>query len=218
MIRLEDVDKVVVEPNGLRRDLFRSLNFSLSPAHSSVAILGRSGSGKSTLLKILAGLDTRYQGKYFFEGEPLLKNGATMARYRRENIGIVTQSYHLLSDRNVVQNVLLGFSGKKSIARAKECLALVQLEKFEKKSITQLSGGEAQRVAIARALVKNPRVILADEPTGALDEETENHILSVFSRLESEGHTLIVTTHNERVAGWCQSRLMLSDKKLVPQE
>ncbi len=219
MISLHDLSKSIREPNGQQRVLFKDLNFHLTVEEPSIAIVGRSGSGKSSLLRILAGLDTRYTGDYYYAGEHLGKNLASLANFRMNNIGIVSQRYDLLHDRNVLQNVLFGLrSRKNATAKARECLARVHLEGFERKRISHLSGGEAQRVAIARALIKEPRVILADEPTGALDETTEDRVLELFQELQDGGTRFIIATHSAKVAKSCERTLTLRDRQLVEVE
>lgn len=215
MISLHDVSKSIREPNGQPRVLFENLNFHLADDEPSIAIVGRSGSGKSSLLRILAGLDTNYTGDYYHAGQHLGKNLASLAEFRMDNVGIVSQRYDLLSDRNVLQNVLFGLrDGKNATAKAMECLARVHLEGFERKRVNQLSGGEAQRVAIARALVKEPRIILADEPTGALDESTEDTILGLFQELQDRGTRFVIATHSTKVARSCAQTLVMKDRQL----
>lgn len=215
MIHLDNITKTVREPNGTDRLLLYSLQLRLDGPAQSLAILGRSGSGKSTLLRMLAGLDVEYDGSYIFRGRPLPKRSGPMAQHRRDHIGFITQSYDLLDDRTVEQNVQLGVADRGAPPdRATECLTLVGLSGYEKKRPRQLSGGEAQRVAIARAIAKRPAVILADEPTGALDEETESSILALFAKLQQQGTALVIATHSERVAAGCKRRLVLKDRNL----
>ncbi|MBB2925533.1 ABC transporter ATP-binding protein [Cellulomonas cellasea] len=215
VIHLTSITKSVREPNGQDRALFESLQFRLDAPARSVAILGRSGSGKSTLLRILAGLDVSYHGNYLFNGRPLLKNTQAMARHRLDHIGFITQSYDLLDDRTVEHNVRLGVRDRQAQdTRARACLNMVKLSGYERKRPRQLSGGEAQRVAIARVIAKRPTVVLADEPTGALDEETESSILDLFATLQQRGATFVIATHSERVAARCERRLILDGKTL----
>jgi putative ABC transport system ATP-binding protein len=216
MIVLENVRKSFREPNGARRVLLDGLCFALPPELGSVAILGRSGAGKTTLLRILAGLDTNYEGSYLYRGTPLPKKAAAMACHRLRNIGFITQRYDLLSDRNVIHNVSIGIqSHSDRSAHASRCLEMVGLSGFEKKQIRELSGGEAQRVAIARALAKKPEIVLADEPSGALDEDTENDILNLFDTLKDQGIKFVIATHNYTVANRCDAQLSLEGKRLV---
>lgn len=211
-IKLRSLGKCFLEPGGTRRNLFVDADFTVAPGDQSVAILGRSGSGKSTFLNIMAGLDLKYSGEYLYEGQRLARNELTMSRFRRDLVGIVTQRYDLLPERTALQNVELGFNGSRQAARAAavEALERTGIGALRGKPVRLLSGGEAQRVSIARAIVKKPLIILADEPTGALDEGAESDILDLFADLQEEGATLIIATHSERVASVCTKRVMIS--------
>lgn len=214
MLELVDISKTIREANGQQRQIFSMLNLTIPEGCRSIAIVGRSGSGKSTLLRLLAGLDNSYQGQYFFRGKKLSKTLSSLAKHRLDNVGIVSQSYDLLTDRTVLQNVRIAEQMSSGESRSKEYLTLVGLENFFDKHPQELSGGEAQRVAIARAIVKNPLIVLADEPTGALDEENENVVLDLFRRLQNDGVTFVVATHSERVASSCERRMILRDRQL----
>lgn len=219
MITLNGISKNLREPNLQWRPLFQELEFQLRDDDRSVAIVGRSGSGKTTLLRMIAGLDTNYDGEYLIDGVAVARTPAAMAAIRREHIGFVTQHYDLLPDRTVLNNVVFGCAKRAdtlNIARAS--LARVGLAGFERHRVSRLSGGEAQRVAIARALTKQPRVILADEPTGALDESTESELLSLFDELADQGTHFVVATHSAKVAGWCQRTLAIHGGRLVTAE
>ncbi|RZU62923.1 ABC transporter ATP-binding protein [Zhihengliuella halotolerans] len=219
MLQLESITKSIREPNGQRRLLFDGLDLSMFESDRSIAILGRSGSGKSTLLRVLAGLDVAYEGRYYHGQDLVPQNSQASADFRMKHIGFVTQSYDLLDDRNVAQNVRLGIAGRgDKSALISQCLAEVQLSGFEQKRVQHLSGGEAQRVAIARALAKRPNVVLADEPTGALDETTERGILDLFADLQDRGSKFIIATHSETVAQACDYRLVLAGGKLVERD
>jgi putative ABC transport system ATP-binding protein len=216
MIRLQSISKIIREPNGTTRPLFAGLSFMLGDDDGSVAVLGRSGSGKSTLLRILSGLDIDYDGTYFVDSVPLTRSPDAMARHRLANIGVVTQGYDLLPDRSALENVRLGAVRRAgSGIAALRALEAVGLSHLARKRPQHLSGGEAQRVAIARALVKEPSVLLADEPTGALDEDTEGEVLQLFARLQATGTQLVIATHSERVANSCARRLRIQDHALV---
>ncbi|MFJ2978595.1 ABC transporter ATP-binding protein [Curtobacterium sp. NPDC087082] len=216
MIRLTSLSKSIRERNGDVRTLFRDLDFDMSASERSVAILGRSGSGKSTLLRILAGLDVDFGGLYSYDGTQLPKSPSSMAAHRLERIGIVTQAYDLLPDRTVAANVAIGCARRRGAsARVAEALELVGIDHLASKRPTHLSGGEAQRVAIARAIVKRPSVVLADEPTGALDEGTEEEVLHLFERLQDGGTQFVIVTHSDRVAQRCGRRKRISEYRLV---
>lgn len=204
MIRLEEINK-----SYKMRHVIDGLNLEIFVGES-IAIQGRSGSGKTTLLNIISGLLTDYNGSYYFE-EINMNNLSNSARtkFRREKIGVITQHFDLLEDRNVSANIMLGMahlklSSSEKKEKIREILNYLDLIRYEKRKITELSGGEKQRIAIARALVKNPKLIIADEPTGALDEESRNQILSIFKKLMREGTQFIIVTHDDDVAQVCE--------------
>jgi len=186
-----------------------------------LAILGRSGSGKSTLLHLLGGLDRPDNGSLRFNGDDVFRlRGRALDRYRSQRVGLVFQFYHLLPELNALENVLIGamvgrslagyFSVKKEIKdRASVLLDRVGLAERMKHRPSKLSGGERQRVAIARALINQPDVLLADEPTGNLDADTGAQIMDVFRKLHDEGQTIVMVTHDEKIAAAADRRLTL---------
>jgi len=191
-----------------------------------VAIVGASGSGKSTLLHILGGLDRPDKGMVSFEGRDLGKISAgDLNRYRNKMVGFVFQFYHLLDELNVLENVYLPTMASKSIAgwfacrrwaksRASQLLAELGLSDRAKHKPYQLSGGERQRVAIGRALMNEPKLLLADEPTGNLDSATGNGILDTLERLNRAGQTIVMVTHDERIAQRAERTITLADGKI----
>jgi ABC-type lipoprotein export system ATPase subunit len=191
-----------------------------------VAIVGASGSGKSTLLHILGGLDRPDKGVVSFEGRDLGRISAgELNRYRNKMVGFVFQFYHLLDELNVLENVYLPTMASKSIAgwfacrrraksRAGELLAELGLSDRAKHKPYQLSGGERQRVAIGRALMNEPKLLLADEPTGNLDSATGNGILDVFEKLNRAGQTIVMVTHDQRIAQKARRIITLADGKI----
>ncbi|GAC41197.1 ABC transporter ATP-binding protein [Paenibacillus popilliae] len=199
--------------------LLENVNFVVNEGQS-VAIRGKSGCGKSTLLNILAGLLPFEEGDMFFNGTNISKfSTSQMAEYRRNHIAYITQKFHLLDDRNVFENIALplqylGVSRGEIKNRVDEVLYNLNMEIHAKKHIASLSGGECQRVAIARAIVKNPSILLADEPTGSLDETTEESILSVFDSLHQIGMTMVIVTHDDNVSSRCQHIYELHQKSL----
>lgn len=216
MIVLRDVSKTITEPDGSPRVLFDRITLELPDGERSVAVTGRSGAGKSTLLRILAGLDTDYEGTYEHDGHVLDGSVRRMAAHRLRHIGIVTQHADLLDDRSVLDNVRLGVPGRRdSAGPAHAALEAVGVRHLADERPRRLSGGEAQRVAIARAIAKHPPVVLADEPTGALDETTEDEVLALFDVLQRAGSTFVIVTHSERVAQRCGRRLQIREKQLV---
>ncbi|HEY3175234.1 MAG TPA: ABC transporter ATP-binding protein [Candidatus Polarisedimenticolia bacterium] len=189
-----------------------------------VAIMGPSGSGKSTLMHIVGCLDTPTSGDYVLAGRKVsdLTSGS-LARVRNKYIGFVFQTYNLLPRASILRNVELpmmyaGVSRSKRRERAGELLARLGLDGRFKHLPSQLSGGQRQRVAIARALVNEPRIILADEPTGNLDQKTGEEILGIFDELNRQGHTLILVTHDHAVAGRAHRVITLVDGQVVTPE
>ncbi len=182
-----------------------------------MAIVGTSGSGKSTLLHILGGLIAPTSGQVVFDSKPLkFKSISKMAEYRNKSIGFVLQSFGLLMTDNVLDNVCIplligGVNITAAKKRAAEALKLVGLEKMLHKKANQLSGGQKQRVAIARAIVNNPRVILADEPTGALDSKTSSEIMDLFEAINKDGKTVIIVTHDEHIAARADTIVKIED-------
>src|SRR5215471_3515514 len=172
----------------------------------SLAVMGPSGSGKSTLLNLIAGLDRPTGGTITVGGERVVSLSETgLARFRRRQVGMIFQFFNLLDDMTVLDNVLLpaqlaGMPTAKARARADELLTALRIEQHKDAYPARLSGGERQRVAIARALVNRPALLLADEPTGALDTATGEEIGALLLDLNSSGQTLIVVTHNPDLA------------------
>lgn len=206
--------------NGNRYEsILENLDFKVSKG-DSIAIKGRSGCGKSTLLNILGGLYSFEEGKMLFNGTNVSKMTANeQAEYRKKNIGFITQNFHLLDDRDVYDNIALPlrylkFPKNQIKNRVEKVLYDLNIEYAVKRNISTLSGGERQRVAIARAVVKEPSLLLADEPTGSLDEETEKSILSIFDILHQEGMTMVIVTHDDSVSSHCQHVYELYHKKL----
>lgn len=186
-----------------------------------VAIMGRSGAGKSTILHIIAGLEKVDGGEIWFQGSNLTNlNYKQLAQFRKNNIGFILQNYVLIDEKNVFDNVALPLVYSKKTKKEIKTTVFHLLEKLELneymyKFPKELSGGQAQRVAIARALINDPTLILADEPTGSLDEETESIILDIFSKINKEGRTLIIVTHDQSVAQKCSRIITLKDGQLV---
>jgi putative ABC transport system ATP-binding protein len=189
-----------------------------------VAVIGPSGSGKSTLMNILGGLDRPTGGDYRFEGEPVGRfDDDQLADFRNRRIGFVFQSFQLLPRLTAQQNVELplvyaGVSPAERHRRAKDLLERVGLGARTGHLPTQLSGGQQQRVAIARALANRPDLVLADEPTGALDQATGNEVLALFEQLNAEGLTLVVVTHDAKVAAHAKRRIAFTDGRIVSDE
>lgn len=217
IIKIENLHKIYNEnkPNAVHA--LRGINMEIEEGET-VAIMGISGSGKSTLLHIIGCMDKATDGKYYLNGEDISGlNGKELAKIRNNEIGFVLQDYGLIENESVFQNVKLPlmFSEKyqysKINARIKEVLGLFGIDELYKKKVRDLSGGQKQRVAIARAVVNEPKIILADEPTSALDSATSEEILGVFDELHNMGKTVIMVTHDKRVADRMQRIVYIKD-------
>jgi len=195
-------------------------NISLTVVEGDfMAIMGPSGSGKSTLLNIIGGLDRLSVGEVILKGERIdnLDENALVG-IRRGEIAYVFQQYHLLSSLTALENVLLPLAFcniKNGEAKAKDMLCRVGLERRIYHRPGQLSGGEQQRVAVARALVNSPSLILADEPTGNMDQKTGREILGLFEQINKEGHSFIMVTHDPAVASRARETIVLQDGQIV---
>jgi putative ABC transport system ATP-binding protein len=198
-----------------------SLSF---PRGSYLAITGPSGSGKSTLMNILGGLDRPTSGQYLFEDEDVSHlDDDGLAHFRNQRIGFVFQSFQLLPRYSALQNVELpmvyaGIDVKERRERAAEMLAKVGLADRQHHRPTQMSGGQQQRVAIARSLANHPDLLLADEPTGALDSSTGKDVMALFEQLNSDGLTVILVTHDANVAARARRRVGFRDGLIVSDE
>lgn len=199
--------------------VLHDLNFSIKEGEF-VAIMGPSGSGKSTLMHILGFLDRPTGGKFFFLGEDTSEfDDARLAILRNEKIGFVFQAFFLLPRTTVIDNVKLPLFYRRgkidADAEAKKALSSVDLTHRMEYFTNQISGGEKQRVAIARALVNNPAVIFADEPTGNLDSKSGNTVMSILQRLNDQGRTVILVTHEMDTARHAKRLLRLRDGQIV---
>ncbi len=220
MIRLQDISKVY--PMGKRElTVLRGVNLYIEQGEL-VAIMGPSGSGKSTMLNLLGCLDTPTSGSYYLEDREVSRlSSGELAKIRSRKIGFVFQTFNLLPSLSALANVELAmrYSGGINRQRAKEALAKVGLSDRASHRPSELSGGEMQRVAIARALVKNPPLILADEPTGNLDSRSGEEIISILTSLHAEqGVTLVMITHDANIAHHCQRIIHLKDGQVVAEE
>lgn len=195
-------------------DALKGISFSVAEGEI-VCILGRSGAGKSTLLNILGGMDTSTSGSLLFKTQNISTYSEhELIEHRRKEIGFVFQFYNLISNLNVYENVEIARFGKNSF-NSKEILESVGLDKRLKNFPSQLSGGEQQRVAIARAIVKNPDLLLCDEPTGALDIKTGIEVLKIIQNLNKEHKkTIIIVTHNSEIAKIADHVIELKDGQI----
>ena len=185
-----------------------------------LAIMGPSGSGKSTLMNIIGLLDKQTSGSYFFDGQDMAQcSDNQLSGIRNQKIGFVFQNFNLLPRQSELENVALpllyaGVRKKDRLVRAKEMLTRVGLEDRVNFKPTQLSGGQKQRVAIARAMVSHPRLLLADEPTGALDTRSGEQIMELFAQLNAEGVTIVMITHELEIAQHAQRIVTIRDGRL----
>lgn len=202
MLEIKNLKKHYIMKGAAPVEALRGINLTIGDT-GMVFILGKSGSGKSTLLHILGGLDTPTEGEIILEGKSTKDfTPRDWDDYRNRYVGFVFQEYNLLAEFSVKENIglALQLQGEKPTPnRIAEALARVELEGLESRNPTQLSGGQKQRVAIARALIKKPKIIFADEPTGALDNATGNAILSLLKELSSE-QLVIVVSHDREFA------------------
>ena len=225
IIELKNVNKYYGEEES-RQHVLKNISLTVKEGEM-VAIIGPSGSGKSTLLNILGLLDRQTSGEYFIEEKNSAElNEKERACFRNENIGFVFQSFNLLHELSALDNVKLNIQlgnlyKKKKVSnqmaqkQSKEMLMEMGLENHVDKYPAQLSGGQQQRVAIARAIVNNPAVILAEEPTGALDTKTTREIMQVLKGLNIKGNTVIIVTHNMEVASQCDRMIEIRDGEIV---
>ena len=189
-----------------------------------VAVMGKSGSGKSTLLNILGGLMTMDEGELYVDGKKVdFRKKKYLLNYRRREVGFEVQYFALIDDMNVYRNVSLplryqGIPRAKIKQRTTKMLQHLGIEEKAKAYPGELSGGQQQRAAIARALVKNARIILADEPTGALDEGTGDDVMKLFQRLKKKDRAIIIVTHDNKVAEYCDRIVYLRDGVNVQTE
>jgi ABC-type lipoprotein export system ATPase subunit len=226
-----DTGTCVLRTRGLRKEYGREASLvravdevDLEVARSeTVAIMGPSGCGKSTLLYLLGGLDRPTGGEIWLDGQDLSRlSERALARLRRQAIGFVFQAFHLMDELTSVENVelpalLAGRPPRAARRRAEELLERVGLANRAKFLPTQLSGGQRQRVAIARALVADPLVVLADEPTGNLDSSATKDVLRLFDDLHQAGQTLIIVTHDPRIAATADRMISMRDGTFVDE-
>jgi len=219
MIELIDVNKSY-KTREIKTEVLKDINLIINKGEF-VSLMGPSGCGKSTLLNILGNMDRFDSGEYLFEKQNIKDMTSRQAAFfRNKKIGFIFQAFHLIDDMNAIENVQvpMGYAGLSSGVRkerAKILLEKVCLLEKSKNHPSQLSGGQQQRVAIARALANHPDVLLADEPTGNLDHDSGIEIMNVLKKLNEEGMTIIMVTHDSNVAEYSKRKIKMLDGKIV---
>ncbi len=219
MIEIKDLHKSY-RTGGSSLHVLKGINFNVAEGEL-VSIMGSSGSGKSTLLNILGMLDEADEGTYTLDGVPIKNlNETVAARYRNKFLGFIFQSFNLISYKSALDNVALplyyqGVKRKERMERAMNYLEKVGLKDWSSHLPNELSGGQKQRVAIARALASDPKVLLADEPTGALDSKTSYEVMDLIQEINEEGRTILIVTHEHDIAQMTKRIVNLKDGVII---
>ena len=223
ILEVKNVKKIYTTRfGGNQVEALRNVNFSVEP-REYVAIMGESGSGKTTLLNILAALDKPTEGKVYLKGNDLSKiKEKEMAAFRRQNLGFVFQDFNLLDTFSIQDNIFLPLvlSGKKYEEMQKRILPVAQklgIQEILQKFPYEVSGGQKQRAAVARALITKPQLILADEPTGALDSKASDELLNLFTTINQDGQTILMVTHSVKAASTANRVLFIKDGEVFHQ-
>ena len=222
MIEIDNIYKIYNKGKVNEFTALKGVSLRISEGEM-VAVIGKSGAGKSTLMHIIGCIDDFEQGKYYLNGQDVSKlNEKKRAIIRNRDIGIVLQDFALMENYTVIENVLMPLffskdAGNRRVReeKAKDILSQLEMDEIMDKKVNKLSGGQKQRVAIARAMINNPKVLLADEPTGALDVKTSLEIINVFKQLNAKGTTVIIITHDMEVANECNRVIEICDGNIV---
>lgn len=215
VIRMENINKSY-KMGSEKLKVLNNINLTVKDGEF-LAILGPSGSGKSTLMNIIGCMDNMDSGEYYLAENPVYKySDRKLTDVRNKYIGFIFQKYHLIPEYTVLRNVMIplllrGYSGRKAKEKAAEQLAMLGMEERMDHKPNELSGGQQQRAAIARALVGDPKLLLADEPTGALDSNTGKEVLTLFGKLHEKGHTIVMITHDLNVASYAERVVKIID-------
>ena len=223
LLEVRNVKKVYTTRfGGNQVEALRNVNFSVEPGEY-VAVMGESGSGKSTLLNILAALDRPTKGKVYLKGHDLsgIKE-KEMAAFRRQNLGFVFQDFHLLDTFSLRDNIFLplvlsGINYRKMEERLQPIASQLEITQLLDKYPYEVSGGQKQRAAVARALITKPQLLLADEPTGALDSRASKALLELFTGINQDGQTIVMVTHSVRAASTAKRVLFIKDGEVFHQ-
>ena len=223
VLEVENVKKIYRSRfGGNQVQALSSVSFSVEEGEY-VAIMGESGSGKSTLLNIMAALDKPTEGEVYLDGRPLSKvKEKTLSEFRRDNLGFVFQEFNLLDTFNLKDNILLplvlkGVNYRKMDVKLMPIAKELGITQLLQKYPYEVSGGQKQRAAVARALITDPRLILADEPTGALDSRSTDELLGLFARINQEGQTILMVTHSVKAASKAGRVLFIKDGEVFHQ-
>lgn len=222
MIEIDNIYKIYNKGKVNEFTALKGVSLRISEGEM-VAVIGKSGAGKSTLMHIIGCIDDFEQGKYYLNVQDVSKlNEKKRAIIRNRDIGIVLQDFALMENYTVIENVLMPLffskdAGNRRVReeKAKDILSQLEMDEIMDKKVNKLSGGQKQRVAIARAMINNPKVLLADEPTGALDVKTSLGIMNVFKKLNAKGTTVIIITHDMEVANECNRVIEICDGNIV---
>ena len=221
ILSIKNISKFYVLDGNNKEQALRNINLQIAEGKIT-AIYGPSGCGKTSLLNI-SGLDREYEGILDFKGESLKElSEVELTQFRKDNIGFVFQNFNLIPHQSVLDNVKLplyvkDLSDKEMTRIAQEQLHNLGMEPFMAKNVKQLSGGQKQRVAIARALVNQPDMIVADEPTGSLDSQSQEMVLEVFKNLAQAGKTVLIVTHNPEVTEYADVIIKMKDGEVVEE-
>ena len=220
LLELKNINKYYKLKGGEKFHVLDNVNLSFYKGEL-VAIIGESGGGKSTLMNLIGGLDSNFSGELFANGKDIKRlRKKELSKYRKNQVGFIFQSFNLIGHLSVLDNVIIAMTlsnvrKKEKIKRAKEILTNLGLENHINKKPNQLSGGQKQRVAIARALINDPKIIIADEPTGSLDSKTTIQVLEIMKDIAKKGKLVIIVTHSEKVASFSSRIVKIADGKII---